>query len=459
MDEQTIQELDRGFAALLMNAGTPLNATSRTSPRTAVPTLSTAAIENPTLSTHTTAPPRSRTSSAAAHEKPPTSLTQHVKFMDNYFAMGSRDNLTTRKAHTRDTKNVCGRCSEDCQRIHWRAGHKAECASFAQPPLAKTFDPSNRSDVPWPVDPIFASANRDGVGVWMSVAGDIAHLLDPPYAPPEGYVSEPVSFGPPSWARWAGLDDPSRPVPGPSPHKYFGGCLANLRFVVQNRRKDGRAMAIIGGCIMLTVNSVLKEGLRPEDLAHVRFERIDEDKVAMHAFPWIDYTGRTRAAIVEINGVAAPKGDFGGEGGEYRPPERPSGKPWDRVLDWDRAEVILAPGDFAIVCAQFRLGDADTFRSYPPVLHTTLGAGIPCIKMDHYDTTRTAGELREKLYSNFVPPLSSDGNVFMLQAGTDLDYVQEYFEPLRGPNPDEFLAKRIGKRAAQRQESLKKAFP
>ena len=107
--------------------------------------------------------------------------------------------------------------------------------------------------------------------------------MDPPYAPPEGYASEPINFGPPSWERWAGLDDPSRLVPGPSPHKYFGGCLANFRFVVQNRRKDGQAMAIIGGDIMLTVNSVLKEGLRPEDLAHVRFERIDEECVYITA--------------------------------------------------------------------------------------------------------------------------------------------------------------------------------
>ncbi|KAL1704008.1 hypothetical protein EV121DRAFT_280707 [Schizophyllum commune] len=458
MDKNFMQELDRDFASLLLNGDAPLDSASRTSTPAALSSTSMAALAGPILISPMTTPPRTRSSAAAAPEQRP-SLMQHVKFMDNYFAMGSRDNSMTRKAHARDRKIVCGRCSEDCQRTHWHAGHKADCASFAQPPLAKTFDPSNRSDVPWPVDPIFASANRNGVGVWMSVAGDIAHLMDPPYAPPEGYASEPINFGPPSWERWAGLDDPSRLVPGPSPHKYFGGCLANLRFVVQNRRKDGQAMAIIGGDIMLTVNSVLKEGLRPEDLAHVRFERIDEDKVAMHVFPWIDYTGRTRAAIVEINGVAAPKGDFGAEGGEYRPPERPSGKPWDRVLDWDRAEVILAPGDFAIICAQFRLGDAHTFKSYPRVLHTTLGAGIPCIKMGRRDVNRTASKLREDLYSNFTPPLDPDGNVFMLQAGTDIKYIQEYFEPLRGPNPDDFLPKRIGKRATQREESMKKIYP
>ena len=69
--------------------------------------------------------------------------------------------------------------------------------------------------------------------------------MDPPYAPPEGYASEPINFGPPSWERWAGLDDPSRLVPGPSPHKYFGGCLANFRFVVQNRRKDDKPVLVL----------------------------------------------------------------------------------------------------------------------------------------------------------------------------------------------------------------------
>lgn len=59
-------------------------------------------------------------------------------------------------------------CNPACQRDHWKSAHKAECASFKQPPLAKTFDPSNRADVPWPQDPILAQGTEDGLGVWLS---------------------------------------------------------------------------------------------------------------------------------------------------------------------------------------------------------------------------------------------------------------------------------------------------
>ena len=65
--------------------------------------------------------------------------------------------------------------------------------------------------------------------------------------------------------------------------------------------------------------------------------------------PWQDYNDRARVALLEINGVEAPRGTVGPDL-EYLPPEKPTGKPWDRVVDWKRACVALAPGDFAHSC-------------------------------------------------------------------------------------------------------------
>lgn len=77
--------------------------------------------------------------------------------------------------------------------------------------------------------------------------------------------------------------------------------------------------------------------------------------------PWTDYNNEVRVAILEINGVAAPKGKLNKLTGEYQRSTQPPGAPWNRVLNWDRAEVVLAPGDFAVFRVQYRLGNGTTF--------------------------------------------------------------------------------------------------
>jgi hypothetical protein len=41
-------------------------------------------------------------------------------------------------------------------------------ACLISPPVAKTFDPSERPDIPWPVDPIFGTEHSKGVGIWVT---------------------------------------------------------------------------------------------------------------------------------------------------------------------------------------------------------------------------------------------------------------------------------------------------
>jgi hypothetical protein len=42
--------------------------------------------------------------------------------------------------------------------------------------VPKTFDPSDRSDVPWPVDPIFGTGNFKGVGAWITHGSNLSTM-------------------------------------------------------------------------------------------------------------------------------------------------------------------------------------------------------------------------------------------------------------------------------------------
>jgi hypothetical protein len=78
-----------------------------------------------------------------------------------------------------------------------------------------------------------------------------------------------------------------------------------------------------------------------------------------------------RVALLELNGIAAPIPTYTGEiheYGEYVHPAAPTGAPWERVTDWPSAEVALGVGDFAVFAVQYRLGDGETWVSYPEII-------------------------------------------------------------------------------------------
>ncbi|TRM58330.1 hypothetical protein BD626DRAFT_611983 [Schizophyllum amplum] len=250
------------------------------------------------------------------------------------FQVAALEEINARKARRKDRKNVCGRCnkrklagtrlqtcsrcksinycSENCQQEHWRAGHKRECATFMHPPLAKTFDPSDRLDVPWPaVDPIFAKTSQNGVGIWMITGGRVGSLLQRAFEPAKGVGPDCDLDGPPSYRSWAGLRDLQKHGEGVEFRKYVGFTLATLRIVVQNMRTDGRVVAVYGNDTVFGVFDHLKGCLLPDELARVTYQTLEEEKQIMINPPWIDYNGRLRVAIVEINGFVAPKGRFG----------------------------------------------------------------------------------------------------------------------------------------------------
>ncbi|TRM58114.1 hypothetical protein BD626DRAFT_540207 [Schizophyllum amplum] len=410
-----------------------------------------------------------------------------VPFIDNFDQHARRvmdaavDEVAARKARKKDMKTICGKCGKDklvgtrlqtcsrcksinycsanCQRDHWQAGHKQECANFVQPPLSKTFDPSDRPDVPWPIHPIFASANQNCLGMWMTTAGELGTSLQQAFEPPEGRSTESSPEGPPSYQRWAGLKGPNRRAVGLELKKYTGSTLVSLRIVVQNRRTDGRAIAVIGGETRFTVFGDLKNNLFPEDRARATFTTTPGGSELMHVSPWKDYNGRLRVSIVEVNGVEAPKGKYAGRGGEYQPPTKPTGQPWDRVIDWDDGEMILGAGDYAVFCVQYRLGDGHEWKSYPEIISRSGGLNVPAFVTQAKSTDDGWRDKawRELSMARIQPARPRD--FFMLMATPDFKYIDEYYKPYFEEGPDEFDASRQGERAAQANEMLKKAVP
>ncbi|KAL1719369.1 hypothetical protein EV715DRAFT_263376 [Schizophyllum commune] len=399
------------------------------------------------------------------------------------------DEKAARKAHKRDAKEICGRCgkekaagtrlqtcsrcksinyatspscliscSAECQREHWRHGHKIECTAFVHPPLAKTFDSAQRPDVPWPIDPIFARVKENGLGVWVTASPLMGHTMQPAYVPADGEYT--TTIPPPSFLRWIQQEtaSPMELLTG-GLKKFSGPTLVTLRIMVQNQRTDGRIFAIFGEQTRFSLAcDELKEYVLPEERDKCSYQTLHGIDL-MWFPPWQDYNDRTRVALLEINGVEAPRGTVGPDL-EYLPPEKPTGGPWNRVVDWKRACVALAPGDFAVYSAQYRIGDGVTLTDLPQALTRAACVGpLTYISRNVTDKEPDWAELVETEVSIIAGwPLPPPGMTPVL-AEVDIPYVDKYYEPYYELGPDAFLVQRYGMRAKRLMEDLLKAAP
>ncbi|EJD41727.1 hypothetical protein AURDEDRAFT_90011 [Auricularia subglabra TFB-10046 SS5] len=362
-------------------------------------------------------------------------------------------------------------CSSGCQREHWKAGHKEDCHGFADPPFAKHFDPFNRAGVPWPVDPIIASKTNDGVGMWLTThaAHDVSCVtqylitrgltpasLHQAFAPVDPRVLFPID-GPPSFKRWAGTDGPN-PDFGPDRLKYISDTLMGVRVVVQNRRQDGRVVTIFPASTLLTVHGRLKDNLLPDDLQKVRQLPMREpDGTAVRFLvmnPWEDYNGLRRTAILELNGVEAPKATCT-EAGEYVPASKPTGGPWDRVVDWNQSSVALGQGDYVVFSCQYRIGDGTQCTTYPDILSQTLSFAVLLTTIDLTSTDRNWCEHVRSATKAAVSTRTTES----LPAFVDRAYLEEYYRPYLIGGVDAFVAARLGSRATQVNELHQVALP
>ncbi|KAL1659612.1 hypothetical protein GGF50DRAFT_119712 [Schizophyllum commune] len=491
MDEGFLRELERDFSQMLLLGNVDKSGANGSTPPVGTMT-SFAPVSQPPTAMADENPPDNYSSSA---QRTPSAIVREwlpqmedvANCLDRSQKKLARQDRATRKTLERKHKSSCALCedgppegtpmftcslcksiyycSKQCQRSHWKGGHKEECSAFAHPPLAKTFDTSDRPDIPWPIDPIFATEHEGGVGVWVTTSQGTNPLLQTACEPPEGYNGDPQPIGPPSFMRWAGWDPDGlhKREWGLEIKKYLGSTLATLRVLVQNRRKDQRAIVVRGSEVNLAAFDHLKECILPEDLRDVLFQTIEEGKQIMNIAPWCDYNKRYTAAILEINGAVAPKGHFSATDDEYVFPERPTGKPWEHVIDWDLADVALGPGDFVVFGVQYRVGDGHVCTTYPDVMTRCGAVSVQChltdAKSTDPDWCGLAGRqalLYRNIFANWAQP---PPKVITLSAYIDSDYVDEYYRPYIEGGPDAYYAQRIGKAAKTLNSRMVRTYP
>ncbi|KAE9401239.1 hypothetical protein BT96DRAFT_974905 [Gymnopus androsaceus JB14] len=423
----------------------------------------------------------------ALHRQVPNATVSPTGSLESRHRFGNADNLfdrvraevKERKTAKKDRKTFCGHCGKHkdagvklqtcslcrsinycdatCQRDHWKSGHKTDCVSFKQPPFAKNFDPSDRADVPWPYDPIFAQGNEDGLGVWLTTSGSLSSLLQQAFEPVDNEGCDKAHpLGPPSFQRWAkiGPTRDGREV-GPETKKFLGPSLLSLRVMVQNRRKDGKVVLVKAAQTAVTVAGIIKDALLPDDKEVAIFNKSANGIECMTVPPWTDYNGQRRVAILEINGVEAPKGGFGADG-EYKIPSPPTGDSWGRVLQWNMPRFLLAPGDFAVFRIQYRLGDGDVWQTYPEIMTRFVNCIVQCeVLQPKSQAPNDSAWIKEARRSTRLPNLEN----VVLVGYADFDYVKEYYRPYFDEDSDVWAKERLGGRAEMANDLISSMGP
>ncbi|KAI0359911.1 hypothetical protein OH77DRAFT_877976 [Trametes cingulata] len=229
-------------------------------------------------------------------------------------------------------------CDVKCQSAHYKAGHKRECVEFVHPPATTAFMTKPLEGMQYARDPIFAHGHVEGMGCWVSSAGRIdgflQHLTDELRLTEDPGTME---------RRHAAIGADLKTV---KKHKAFLANLLSVAVLVQNRRKDGRAMTVYGARTQVVCF--------PDKVQEVMRGRVEGDRVAT-----FEKAGHTFAAIgvAEDPWTKTPRvlvKNFNGMDMEDSTP-LPAG-----VHDASRAIVTLQPGDYALLHMQFRLGDGST---------------------------------------------------------------------------------------------------
>ncbi|EJD41725.1 hypothetical protein AURDEDRAFT_115334 [Auricularia subglabra TFB-10046 SS5] len=339
-------------------------------------------------------------------------------------AGGLRAEHATRKEHKKRLKTACGRCGGTAS-----ASSKLQTCSRCNTPRSQnTSTPRTARTYRGQSTPSSRRPRRTAWGCGSRAPPALTPSLRPgslqlAYEPVD-LRATPSRDGPPSFQRWA------KPPGGKHKDisammKYHGATLLGLRAVVQNRRRDGRVVVVATGHMRLALHAQLKDNLLPEDLerAHVPSSRPGTPTVVVPA--WTDYNGLVRTAILELNGVEAPAARFDGTDerpGEYLPPARPSGAPWERVIDWAPGSVMLAPGDYVVFACQYRVGDGHRWTTVPQILSLLVCAMLPACRSDIVpaDAARRDAALLAAMRT---------GGDLVLNAPVDREYFVEYYWP------------------------------
>ncbi|RDX57374.1 hypothetical protein OH76DRAFT_1368441 [Lentinus brumalis] len=254
-------------------------------------------------------------------------------------------------------------CDRKCQVAHYKAGHKEDCTNFVQPPLTSAFCTEPVGESAYARETVFGHGHMNGVGCWMSAVGvpDASQLLSFDFAWP---LNRPENDTDP--------DDLQKQF-----RKRLGlKCdlttdrLLTLQVLVQNRRKDKKPILVLGAqwrAISRTESSVLELLMKklpddPENDIHVFRDALDQERAVLRIAndPW-DHT--PRVVVANFNGIDLRKHTA-----------HPPG-----VIDAQRGVVVLEPGQYAVIHAQFLIGDGSTATSPWKAMTCLESLYLPCV--------------------------------------------------------------------------------
>ncbi|KAI0034171.1 hypothetical protein K488DRAFT_46051 [Vararia minispora EC-137] len=279
-----------------------------------------------------------------------------------------REQLDIKRRHMREEKarcgNACGRkedekttlrhcsrchsiryCSQECQRQHWKV-HKPSCYSFNDPPLCRAFNPKIiLPGTSYPETPIFARGNKDGMGCWWSVAGQVTCELN-------SQVGDIMEMYEEHKNKPGTLADAIRMLPGFGEPTYL-----DIRTLVQNRSSEPRLT--VGNDILAIVATSGKEAFltgRNAGETHVEAQTI-------RGIPTI----AQRPAFVRITHI---------NGKEWKDSRGNEAALLDAVLkDRTTCTFTLQPADHVILNLQYRIGGPDIrhdFEAWALLDHLSL---------------------------------------------------------------------------------------
>ncbi|KAI0714258.1 hypothetical protein C8T65DRAFT_828789 [Cerioporus squamosus] len=255
-------------------------------------------------------------------------------------------------------------CGRECQVADYKTRHRAECAGFARPPFTTSFLTEPIGDHKYPQDPVFARGHMNGIGFWVSVSGSVDCALQT-LASPLRPIKNPLEH---MRRERRMLQDPSLVVK----HKAYIPNLLTLQVLVQNRRKDGKPVAMFGARTRVLTSEA------PMVTHNVLNGRTQADRITVFTDGGRGAFAKTYASIAMAEDMfdGSPRLLIKNVNGATVKEDAPLPS---AVKNASRGIMVLHPGEFALLHMQFRIGDGDLVVTEWDALSCLRALAVPVV--------------------------------------------------------------------------------
>ncbi|KAJ7158543.1 hypothetical protein C8R46DRAFT_907074 [Mycena filopes] len=295
-------------------------------------------------------------------------------------------------------------CSRECQVAHYKPTHKKACANFIDPPLCRAFNYTlPLPGCSYPEMPIFAKGISEGMGAWVSVAGNTDCRL---VTPPREMALEGED-SPQSRANLIAM------TPGMVDGKYL-----SLTILVQNR--STKPMVVVGLHIAAVASPrgtpLIMEGKDPgEPNCMLDYPHLNGPVLGL---------AKTFVELTHLNGKSLK------EGGSY-----------PAVKDTKMCAVLLNTGDYAMFTVEFRAGGPKITHDFQ-ALELLEHIIVPAIPYDPNIPHNNS-------YADLLPAAADRDEVCEVRAKIDQGAVEAWFRDYKTKGELGYVASHYGEARAK----------